>query len=174
MDALAQEIREVAYLEGDFILSSGKHSKYYLDKYRFESEPTILRQIAQRLAAKMPAGVNRIAGAELGAVALAAATALETGLPFVIVRKEQKDYGTAKRVEGVLEAGQRVVLVEDVLTTGTQAVKAARALESLGARVVKILGVIDREEGAQETMREAGYSYEALFTSSDLGITPAR
>lgn len=174
MDELARKIRDVAYLEGDFILSSGKRSKYYLDKYRFESQPEILREIAQRLAARIPPGTERIAGAELGAVPLAAAVALQTGLPFVIVRKEQKAHGTAKKVEGVLNAGESVVLVEDVLTSGAQALKAVQSLTDLKVKVVKILGVIDRQEGASDAIRYAGYDFEALFTSSDLGITPGK
>jgi len=174
LDALAQKIKEVAYLEGDFVLSSGKRSKYYLDKYRFESQPEILREIARRLAASIPAGTQRIAGAELGAVSLAAAVALQTGLPFVIVRKEQKAHGTARKVEGVLNEGETVVLVEDVLTSGGQALKAAQVLSNLNLKVVKILGVIDRQEGAAQAIRDAHYDVEFLFTSSDLGITPEK
>ena len=106
---LASAIREHAYLEGDFVLRSGRRSRYYLDKYRFETRPDILAALGERLAARVreaaPAA-TRIAGPELGAIALAAAASLASGLPFLLVRKEAKDYGTANRLEGAFEAGR--------------------------------------------------------------------
>ena len=118
---LLEAIREHAYLEGDFLLRSGRRSAYYLDKYRFETRPELLDALADRIAAKVaevePEAV-RLAGPELGAVALAAATSLRSGLPFLIVRKAEKGYGTDNRLEGGFEAGDRVCLVEDVVTSG--------------------------------------------------------
>jgi orotate phosphoribosyltransferase len=167
---LGREIVAVAYLEGDFVLSSGRRSRYYLDKYLFETRPTLLRGIARALAARLPPDVDRIAGPELGAVALAAALSLETNLPFVISRRESKDYSTSKSIEGELQPGERVVVVEDVITTGAQAIKAAERLRAAGAEVVGILGVIDREEGGREAIEAAGFSFSAVFTRTSLGI----
>ncbi len=167
---LARKVKEACYLEGDFILSSGKRSKYYLDKYRFSTKPELLREIAKELASRLPSGIDRVAGAELGAVPLAAAVSLETGLPFVIVKKETKDYGTKNPVEGVLNSGERVALVEDIITTAAQSIKAAKRLVEKGAIVEKIIGVIDREEGGGGNIAAAGFEYDRVFTKSDLGI----
>lgn len=170
MGDLGRAIVAVAYLEGDFVLSSGRRSRYYLDKYLFETRPELLRGIARELAALLPAGVVRIAGPELGAVALAAALSLETNLPFVIARRESKGYSTSKAIEGQLAAGDRVVVVEDVITTGAQAIRAAERLRAAGAEVVAILGVIDREEGGREAIEAAGFAFTPLFTKASLGI----
>ena len=108
-DELKLAIREHAYLEGDFVLRSGKRSKYYLDKYRFETRPDILAAVGERIAravAEFEPEAMRLAGPELGAVALAAAGSLSSGLPFLIVRKSAKDYGTSNRLEGVHERGE--------------------------------------------------------------------
>ena len=169
-EALAQRIAQVALLHGEFTLRSGRKSNYYLDKYRFETQPDVLRELGQMFAARIGNHVNRIAGAELGAVSLAAAAALASGKPFVIVRNQKKDYGTSKLVEGVLEDGETVVLVEDVLTTGGQVLEAAKSLEAAGAKIDRIIGVIDRQEGARQAIESAGYKFESLFTTDDLGI----
>lgn len=168
---LARALRATALLEGDFTLRSGRKSKYYLDKYLFETQPELLRELGRRFARHVTADVDRIAGAELGAVALAAATALETGKPFVIVRNAKKaGYGTGKLIEGKLERGERVLLVEDVCTSGGQAVEACKALESAGATVAGIVVTIDREEGGRAAIEAAGYRCAALFTTADLGV----
>lgn len=165
---LAADIARVALLRGDFVLSSGRRSSYYLDKYRFETDPALLRRIAHGLAGMLDASVTRLAGPELGAVALVAAVALETGLAFVIVRRAAKEYGGSKEIEGLLDAGDRVAIVEDVITTGTQALAAAERIERAGGSVVQILGVVDRLEGGAEAIAAAGYPYRALVTRADL------
>jgi len=168
---LAQAIRVAAYLEGDFILSSGKRSKYYLDKWRFETDPALLREVARGLAALLPSPPpDRIAGVELGGVPLAAALSLETGIPYLIVRRQAKEYGTSRQIEGVWNAGEHVVLVEDVLTTASQAISAAQRLTNLGLLVVRISYVIDREEGAAANIRAAGFEPAPLFTKTELGV----
>ena len=168
---LGQAIKAAAYLEGDFTLRSGKKSRYYLDKYLFETQPTLLRELAKRFAKFVTPEVTRIAGAELGAVALAAATSIETGLPFVIVRNSKKaDYGTGKLIEGRLEAGEHVILVEDIATSGGQALEAVKSLNASGAVVTQIVAVIDRLEGARQNIESAGVKFASLFTSNDLGI----
>jgi orotate phosphoribosyltransferase len=167
---LASRIAEVSLLRGEFTLRSGRKSNYYLDKYRFETQGDILQALGQLFAEHVSPEVDRIAGAELGAVPLAAATAMFTGKPCVYVRNQKKEYGTAKQVEGVLNAGEKVLIVEDVLTTGGQVLEAAKVLESLGVKIVKIVAVIDREEGARQAIEGAGYRFDALFTTTDLGV----
>ena len=167
-DQLARRLVEAAYLEGDFVLASGRRSRYYFDKYRFETRPDLLAPVASLIADLIPPGTTRIAGPELGAVALAAAASLVSGLPFVIVRGAPKEYGTAQRIEGPFEAGDTVAVVEDVMTSGGSAIKAARALAEAGCRITRLIGVIDREEGAADAARAAGYELAVVFTRSEL------
>ena len=169
-DELIQRIKETAYLEGDFVLRSGKRSKYYLDKYLFETCPDILRALGQEFARHVDRDVSLIAGAELGGVALAAATAMESGRNWIIVRNSKKDYGTSKMVEGVLRPGDVVLLVEDIATTGGQVLEAARIITEAGAKIKKIVAVIDRKQGAGENIRGAGYDFDSILTKDDLGI----
>ena len=167
---LARRIAEVALLRGEFTLRSGRKSNYYLDKYRIETQPAILRSVAEGLATKIPDGTDLLAGPELGAIPLVTAVGLDTGIPFLFVRKKAKEYGTKRVVEGLYQKGQRVVLIEDVLTTGTQAVIAADSLKEIGLEVLKIVCVIDREEGAREAVEQAGYTLDPLLTRTMLGI----
>lgn len=167
---LGRDLANAAYLRGDFVLASGQKSNYYFDKYLFETKPSILRRLATFLAEMIPPRVDRIAGPELGGVALATAVSLETGLPFIIVKKETKGYGTDKVVEGELYPGERVVVLEDIVTTGSTAITAARQLVRAGARVALILGVIDREEGGPQNVAAAGFPLRTLFNRADLGV----
>ena len=167
-EQLAREMVEAAYLEGDFVLASGRRSRYYFDKYRFETRPELLAPVASLIADLIPAGTARIAGPELGAVALAAAASLASGLPCLFVRGEAKAYGTANRIEGPFEPGDTVAVIEDVMTSGASAIKAAQALAEAGCRIARIIGVIDREEGAAEAVADAGYELVAVFTRSEL------
>ena len=167
---LAPRIRDAALLEGDFVLSSGERSSFYVDKYLFSTEPNLLRDVAAALAEQMPEGVERLAGVELGAVPLVVATALTTGLPYVIVRKSAKEHGSSagRSIEGNLETGERVALVEDVVTTGTQAVRTARNLVEAGTEVVTIVAVLDRrEENGGEL---GGFPFRALLRMDDLRV----
>ena len=167
---LIKRIKEVSYLQGDFILRSGKRSKYYLDKYLFETQPDILQALGAEFARYITDDVTLIAGAELGGVALAAATAIETGKKWIIVRNSKKDYGTSKMVEGVLSPDDVVLLVEDIATTGGQVVEAAKIITDAGAKVKKIVCVIDRKQGAQENITNAGFVFDSIITKEDLGI----
>ncbi|GAI02106.1 unnamed protein product [marine sediment metagenome] len=169
-EELIRRIKETSYLEGDFILRSGKKSKYYLDKYLFETCPDILAALGAEFAKYISDDVTLIAGAELGGVALAAATALETGKNWIIIRNTKKGYGTGKMVEGVLKAGDVVLLVEDIATTGGQVLEAARVITEAGATVKKIVCVIDRKQGAKENVTRAGYKFESILTKDDLRI----
>jgi orotate phosphoribosyltransferase len=173
---LAERLVSRAYLEGDFVLRSGRRSRYYLDKYRFETDPSILAELGRELATlagEVAPSAELLAGPELGAVALAAVTSIETGLPFVIVRKEAKEYGTANRLEGVYEPGRRVCLVEDVVTSGGALLSAAEALRSAGLDVVGAVCVVDREEGGAEAIAAAAIPFRPLFTASSLGLRAA-
>lgn len=168
---LARAIRAHAYLEGDFLLRSGRRSRYYLDKYRFETRPDLLDAIGVRIAAGVAAedpGATRLAGPELGAVALAAAASLRSGLPFLIVRKESKGYGTDRQVEGVYEEGERVCLVEDVVTSGGAAAGAVAALRATGLECSTAICVVDREEGGADGLAAAGVRLVSLFRAHEL------
>jgi orotate phosphoribosyltransferase len=162
-EELIKRIKETSYLEGDFTLRSGKKSKYYLDKYLFETCPDILAALGEEFAKHVSDDVTLIAGAELGGVALAAATALATGKNWIIIRNTKKGYGTGKLIEGVLKEGDVVLLVEDVATTGGQVLEAARVITEAGATLKKIICVIDRKH-------QAGYKFESILTKDDLGI----
>ncbi|MCX5635678.1 MAG: orotate phosphoribosyltransferase [Planctomycetota bacterium] len=167
---LIRRIKETAYLEGDFTLRSGKKSKYYLDKYLFETKPEILKALGEEFAKYVTPDVTLIAGAELGGVALAAATAMAANKNWVIIRNSKKGYGTGKMVEGVLKPGDVVLLVEDIATTGGQVLEAAKIITDAGAKVKKIVAVIDRKQGAGENIAQAGYKFESIITKDDLGI----
>lgn len=169
-DELIRMIKAAAYLEGEFTLRSGRKSHYYLDKYRFETQPEILRALGEMLAGRVSIGTTLIAGAELGGVALAAATSMASGKPFIIVRKARKGYGTGNLFEGVLKQGDRVLLVEDIATTGGQVLQAARTITEAGGAVEQIVSVIDRLEGARENIESAGFAYSSLLTVRDLGV----
>ena len=169
-EQLAQRIADVALLRGEFTLRSGRKSNYYLDKYRFETQPEVLNEIGKMLAAHVTDEIDRIAGPELGAVALATAASLQSGKPCVFVRNAKKDYGSSKQIEGVLNDGDRVLLIEDIVTSGGQLVEAVKTLQNAGARVIKAICIIDREEGGREAIEAAGIRFESLFKTSDLGI----
>ncbi len=169
-DELAGRIAEVAVLHGTFTLRSGRTSNYYIDKYLFLSQPDILTELGRMIAERLPKGTTRLAGAELGGVPLVTAVSLACGLPCVFVRNTKKDYGTARQIEGRLAGADKVVIVEDVATTGGQAIEAAKALADTGAAVLKIICTVDRQEGARQNIEAAGLAFDALFTVADLGI----
>ena len=169
---LAQRLREHAYLEGDFVLRSGRRSRYYLDKYRFETHPELLRALGDRLAARALAvdadPPDLLAGPELGAVALAAAASLASGIPFLIVRKDAKGYGTGRRIEGVYESGSRVCLLEDVVTTGGAAVGAVKALRDAGLHCRSAVCVVDRDEGGADALARQAVRLHPLFRADEI------
>lgn len=174
--ALAARIADASLLRGTFTLRSGKTSSYYLDKYRFSTKPDILLQLGTLFRKQIEeiesdfGAVQQLAGAELGGIPLVAAASMATGKPSIFVRNAKKDYGTAKQVEGIISQGDRVVFVEDVATTGGQALEAIGVLRDAGAEVLAVVCVIDREEGARANIEGAGVRFESLFTKSDLGV----
>jgi orotate phosphoribosyltransferase len=151
---------------GEFELSHGGTSEYYVDKYLFETDPRCLELIADAFAERV--GDTKLAGVALGAVPLVAATSVATGNPYVIVRKKTKEYGTGNRIEGRFEEGEEVVVLEDIATTGQSAVDAVEALREAGAVVNTVLVVVDREEGGRENLAEIDVELEALLTASEL------
>jgi orotate phosphoribosyltransferase len=168
---LGQALRAAAYLEGDFLLRSGKRSRYYLDKFRFETRPDLLAALGERIAAAArehePEAV-RLAAPVLGAVPLAAAASLAGGMPFVIVRDEAKAYGTANRLEGAWEEGEIVCLVEDIVTSGGALVGAIAAVREAGLVVRTAVCVIDREEGGADALARHAVRLRPLFRAGDL------
>jgi orotate phosphoribosyltransferase len=168
---LIKMLVERAYLEGDFLLRSGRRSRYYLDKYRFETVPELLEALGERIAAAVkehePDAV-RIAAPELGAVALAAAGSLASRLPFLIVRKQAKGYGTSNKLEGISESGELVCLVEDVVTSGGAALQAVEAVREAGLVCRTAVCVVDREEGGSDELARHGVRLWPLFRASDL------
>ena len=162
--AALREADAVRY--GEFELSHGGTSSYYVDKYRFETDPNALETVAE--AFKERVGEATLAGVALGAVPLVTATGLATGNPYVIVRKQTKGYGTGNRIEGTLPEDESVVVLEDVATTGKSALSAVEALREAGATVDRVLVVVDREEGAEELLAENGVTLESLITATDL------
>jgi orotate phosphoribosyltransferase len=166
---LGRRIGERCRLTGAFTLRSGQTSTTYFDKYLFESEPALLGEVAAYAATVVPAGVEVLAGLELGGVPVATALSLATGIPAAFVRKEAKRYGTAKLAEGCAIEGKRVLVIEDVITTGGQVARSTRALRDGGAEVDSVLCVIDRSGGAHRELDSIGCSVMALFTSDQLG-----
>lgn len=164
---LIQALRDADAVQfGEFELSHGGTSEYYVDKYLFETDPHCLELIAEAFAERV--GDTKLAGVALGAVPLVAVTSVETGNPYVIARKKAKEYGTAKRIEGRLDEGEEVVILEDIATTGQSAVDAAEALRDAGAEVNRVIVVVDREEGASEHLADHGLELDSLLTASDL------
>jgi orotate phosphoribosyltransferase len=162
---------ERALLEGDFVLRSGRRSSWYLDKYRFETEPELLKALGVRLAgaaAECEPEALRLAGPALGAVALAASASMASGLPFIIVRGETKEYGTAKRIEGAFEPGELVCLLEDVVTSGGALGMAVGALRDEGLIVRNAVCVVDREEGGSDALARLGVRLRPLFRAGEL------
>lgn len=166
--SLPTRLYEAAHLTGEFVLRSGMIATEYFDKYRFEGDPRLLAELTPLLAALLPADAEVLAGLELGGVPLAAALSLNTGLPACFVRKKAKEYGTRRLAEGADISGRRVVIIEDVATTGGQIVASAGELRDRGAVVEYALVVIDRESGGREALADIGIELRALYTMTEL------
>lgn len=177
METTASELRELgrdlvaaSYLKGDFVLRSGKRSNRYFDKFLFETDPALLRRLGKHLAELVPKETQRLAAPELGAVLLGGAVSMKTGLPLVLVRKEPKGYGTSKQIEGRFMPGDRITVIEDVVTTGGDSLRSAQVLRDAGAAVIHLVVVLDRGEGGEENIRGAGIPYTPLFRITDLEL----
>jgi orotate phosphoribosyltransferase len=165
---LARRIVETSHLTGQFLLRSGARSTEYFDKYQFESDPVLLQAIAVAMRPLIPPGVDALAGLELGGIPLVTLLAQVTGLPALFVRKTPKTYGTGRLVEGGEVAHRRLVVVEDVVTSGGQILVSARELRTLGAHIVRVVCVIDRDAGGAEALAAEGFGLAALFRMGEL------
>lgn len=170
-DPLARQLFDRALLRGRFSLRSGATTDRYFDKYRVTCDPRLLGPVAGRLAdlvAEHAATARRIVAPELGAVPLATALALETGLPYAIVRAAGKSHGTGNRIEGPVEAGEVAILVEDVVTSGGAALEALRVARDAGLSISHALCVLDRDGGGREALEQEGVELRCLLDSADL------
>ncbi len=167
--SLTREVGEACRLTGQFTLRSGSVSTTYFDKYLFEADPFLLAEVARHAAKLVPDRTEVLAGLELGGVPVATAILLDTGIPTAFVRKKAKPYGTAKVAEGAGVAARRVLVVEDVITTGGQAATSATELRNRGALVESVLCIIDRSSGDHAELDAIGCSVISLFTARDLG-----
>jgi orotate phosphoribosyltransferase len=168
VSGLARRIRERSHLTGEFRLRSGQVSGEYFDKYRFESDPALLREVAGELVALLPADAEAVAGLELGGIPLATIVSQLTGLPALFVRKEAKEYGTCRLAEGGEVDGRRLAVIEDVVTTGGQLLLSCAALRERGADIRAVLCVIDREAGGRENLAAEGLELRSVLTASSL------
>ena len=166
---LREDIVRAAYVEGDFVLTGGLRRDYYFDKYLFETRPAILRRLGRFLADLVPRDTDRLAAPALGTVALGTAVSLELGLPLVIVRADSVP-ASSRAIEGEVYADEEITLIEDVVVTGSRALRAASRVSDVGARVGHIAAVLDRREGAAARFADASIGYSQLFTPEELGI----
>jgi orotate phosphoribosyltransferase len=165
---LGRRIYEASYLTGEFVLRSGKSSDHYFDKYQFEGNPLLLDEISIQMVQLFPFRFHLLGGLEMGGIPLASALSLKTGLSMVLIRKAAKEYGTRKVFEGPSVDNKIIVAIEDVVTTGGEILKAAEEARKFGADINHALCVIDREEGAEDTLAEEGIELRSLFKMSDL------
>ncbi|MFZ2606233.1 MAG: orotate phosphoribosyltransferase [Candidatus Microthrix parvicella] len=165
---LAHRIYATSHLTGEFTLRSGRVSKEYFDKYRFESDPVLLAEVAEAMATLVPEGIEVLAGLEMGGIPVVTALARVTGLPACFVRKSAKKYGTAKFAEGADVDGKRVLIVEDVITSGGQVVLSTADLRGIGAQITDVVCVIDRSEGGTEALSAEGLTRASVVNRDDL------
>lgn len=167
---LCKKIYEISHLTGQFKLRSGLISHEYFDKYRFESQPNLLREIAQQMSPLIPKDTEVLAGLELGGVPVATALSLLTGIPVAFIRKTAKDYGTCKFAEGVELKNRKVCIIEDVITTGGQVVLSTKDLREAGALVTHVLCVIHRGKIPEPALAEINLELRSLFTLEELNL----
>src|SRR5271170_4106801 len=166
--ALARRIYQTAHITGDFTLRSGAKSNEYFDKYLFEADPDLLKHIAIAMVPLVPPGIDALAGLEMGGIPIATMLSQLTGLPLLFVRKKAKDYGTCKIAEGGQVSGRKLLIVEDVVTSGGAILDAAKALRAEGAELSAVVCVIDRESGGPANLAKAGLTLSPLFTMAEL------
>lgn len=166
--SLAKRIYDTAHITGEFTLRSGAKSNEYFDKYLFEADPKLLKAIAEALVPLVPPGVNALAGLEMGGIPIATMLSQLTGLPVLLVRKKAKDYGTCKIAEGGQVKGRKLLIVEDVVTSGGAILDAAQALREEGALLANVVCVIDRESGGPANLAKVELTLKPLFTMSEL------
>jgi orotate phosphoribosyltransferase len=165
---LAKRIYDTAHITGEFTLRSGAKSNEYFDKYLFEADPDLLKHIALAMVKLVPSGIDALAGLEMGGIPIATMLSQLTGLPVLFVRKEAKKYGTCKIAEGGQVKGRKLLIVEDVVTSGGAITDAAKALREEGAILGPVICVIDRESSGPANLAEADLTLSALFTMTEL------
>ena len=165
---LAQKIKSISLLQGKFRLRSGKMSSFYWDKYRFESKPDLLEEILEMMQRLLPASFDKLAAMQLGGVPLATGLSLKTGKPCLYVRKTVKNYGTCNLVEGGFNHGEKVVVIEDVITTAGQVSSSIGEIRKLNLIIENVICVIDRQQGGKENLKRIGCSLHCLFTMEEL------
>jgi orotate phosphoribosyltransferase len=168
MPTLANRVYDTSHLTGTFTLRSGQVSNEYFDKYRFEADPVLLRDIAAAMAPLVPDGIDALAGLEMGGIPVVTALSMATGMPARFVRKEAKTYGTCLLAEGGDIDGQRLLVVEDVVSTGGQVLLSTADLRERGAKVDTVLCVIDRRPEGSDVFEAEGLELRALFRMKDL------
>jgi orotate phosphoribosyltransferase len=167
-DALIQHLKECGAIKfGRFVLTSGAISDYYIDIKKASTDPKILKFIAEQMSEYVN-GYDLLAGMELGAVPLVVALSLETGIPYVIIRKEKREHGTGKQIEGGDVKGKNVLIVEDVTTSGGSVIKSIQILRENNAEIEKVLAVVDRESGAREKLEKLEVEFIPLLSVSDI------
>ena len=166
---LKGRLKEIGAIRfGEFTLRSGKKSNYYVDLKKATCDPLALRMMAESVVERIPEGTDRIAGLELGSVPIAAVVSVLAGIPMVIVRKEKKEYGTGNRVEGGMQQGDRVFIIEDTTTTGGQIVKAINAIREEGGIVEDAIVIVNRQEGSDEAVKQEGVRLISVIRASEL------
>lgn len=165
---LAKQLRSVSYLTGEFTLRSGNISNFYWDKYRFESNPILLKEIAKEMVKLLPTTFDGLAGLELGGIPLVTAISLQTGSPSYFVRKEAKAYGTCNLIEGGVLQGSSLVVIEDVITTAGQVCTSVQQIRKEGYKVEHVVSVIDRQSGGGEKIEAIGCTFASVFTLTEL------
>jgi orotate phosphoribosyltransferase len=165
---LAKRIYDTAHITGDFTLRSGVKSTEYFDKYLFESDPELLKHIATAMVELVPPHIDALAGLEMGGIPIATILSQLTGLPLLFVRKQAKEYGTCKIAEGGQVRGRKLLIVEDVVTSGGAILDAAKALRAEEAILGPVVCVIDRESGGAAKLANADLILSPLFTMSEL------
>lgn len=165
---LAKKIKEVSQLKGSFLLRSGVTSDTYFDKYQFESDPSILKEVAEGMVPLIPSDTEILAGLELGGIPLAVMLGQILGLKVAFIRKKAKEYGTQQFAEGPELAGRKIVLVEDVVTSGSAILDATNALRHQGIDVSLAVCVIDRESGGKENLAAINVKLKALFSATQI------
>ncbi|MBN2081781.1 orotate phosphoribosyltransferase [bacterium] len=169
-DQLIEQMKQIALLSGNFTLRSGKTSSWYFDKYRFEGIPSIMRSVAHHMARLIPPGIDRLAGIELGGIPMCTALSLETDLPSMFIRKKAKEYGTAAQIEGVYDKTDKILVVEDVVTTGGQAIIMINQLREEGLDITGVVAVLNRNEGSTEAFEAENIPFWSLFSREDFGF----
>jgi orotate phosphoribosyltransferase len=167
---LIDEMKSIALLEGDFTLRSGQKSRWYFDKYRFEGQPRIMHSVAHHMSRLIPADTHRLAGVELGGIPMVTALSMYADIPCVFIRKKAKDYGTAAQVEGSYEKTDRLLIIEDVVTTGGQVIEMLKDMREQGFNIIGCMSVLNRKQGADEAFEKESIPYWSLFSRDDFGF----